>query len=690
MAAPLTRAGRYQIVSELGRGSMGVVYQGFDPVIGRTVAIKTMLTEGLAPAEFEDFKARFQREAQAAGVLNHPSIVTVYDFGEDHGVLYLAMEFLEGKSLQQIVEEEGVLPPERIIPIYDQVCEALDLAHSHNIIHRDVKPANIMILQSGLVKMTDFGIAKMLSTGMTQAGQILGTPNYMSPEQVRGRQIDGRSDLFSLGVILYELVTGEKPFGGQNITTVIYKIINENPIPPRELDSSIHPGLSYVIQKSLAKSPDERYQTCRELAEDLKNYKKLGGAVAPSETVVVRVPPLAATGAESRQAPTVKPRPAYPPPGQAPVTAGEQPITRPVSIQVIPPVQAATPKSSSASLFLLLLLLLAGGGAGYYYFFIMRPQATQVASVPVQPSSVPTPQPTVDPTQPGGEATPPEPEGGGGDAIVTTPGAPATDIASGTSTTSPPLGQPAESAPKSGTGPTATSVEPKPAPATSGARVAPQPGSLAVSSNVPGAQITVDGKSDPAWVTPFTVPNLSPGMHSIAVTKEGYTTAQRNVTIEAGRATSLNVALGAPVGEVNIVTTPPGIDVLIDGQPAGKTPFQKSAGLGKHTFTLQAPGMDPYTSTFEIKYDGYIVTKRIDLSGAVAASTGVVEIRTAPPGATVTTGGKAVGSTTPTSIRLPAGRHMLSLSLEGYQTLHVGVDVPSDGNVTLNERLKAQ
>ena len=162
---------------------MGVVYEGFDPVIGRTVAIKTMLTQGLAPAEFEDFKARFQREAQAAGILNHPNIVTVYDFGEDEGVLYLAMEFLEGKSLEDIVKVEGGLVAERIVPIFDQVCSALDHAHTFKIIHRDVKPANIMVLKSGRVKVTDFGIAKMMSMGMTQAGQILGTPNYMSPKQ---------------------------------------------------------------------------------------------------------------------------------------------------------------------------------------------------------------------------------------------------------------------------------------------------------------------------------------------------------------------------------------------------------------------------------------------------------------------------------------------------------------------------
>jgi len=672
---------------------MGIVYQGFDPVIGRTVAIKTMLTEGLTPAEFEDFKARFQREAQAAGILNHPNIVTVYDFGEDNGVLYLAMEFLEGKSLQDIVEEEGVLAPERIIPIYEQVCAALDEAHSHKIIHRDVKPANIMILHSGLVKVTDFGIAKILSTGMTQAGQILGTPNYMSPEQVRGRQIDGRSDLFSLGVILYELVTGEKPFAGQNITTVIYRIVNENPIPPRELDATIHPGLSYVIQKALAKNPDERYQTCRELAEDLKNYKKLGGAVAPGETVIVRAPPIGRGAGEAKPVTPVKPQPTRLPP---PVTAAEQPIPRPVSIQVIPPVQARPAKSSSTPWVVVLLLVLAAGGGAYYYYFLMPQPRVQVSSMPppLPPPAVQTPTGAapaagqVDATQPQPSD---QPTGAGGE--VPTSQAPTPSEAIPTEAPSDVAQPPAtsrESAPKPAPSQGPAPSETRPPPAAAGVRASQRPGSLMVSSNIPGAQITVDGKSDPAWITPFTVPNLTPGLHSVVVVKQGYTVAQRNVTIEAGVVTPLNVELGVPTGEINIVTTPPGVDVLIDGEPAGKTPVQKALSVGKHTFTLQAPGMEPYTSNFEIRYDGYIVTKRIDLSGAMVASTGVVEIRTTPPGATISAGGKVLGGTTPTSIRLPAGRHMLSISLAGYQTLHVGVDVPADGSVTLHERLKAQ
>ena len=317
MAEALTKAGRYQIVGELGRGSMGVVYRGFDPMIQRTVAIKTMLPEGLSPQEFHEYKTRFQREAMAAGILAHPNIITVYDFGEDNGVLYLAMEFLQGKSLENMVQEQGVLPMETILPIYEQICSALDHAHRNKVVHRDMKPANIMILENGLVKVTDFGIAKMMAMGMTQAGQILGTPNYMSPEQVKGRQIDGRSDIFSLGVILYELVTGEKPFGGQNITTVIYKIINENPIPPRELDATIPAGISYVISKALAKSPDERYQTCHELAEDLKNYRNLSAAVMGQGTVMMRAAPEVAEPAPLPP-PSAPYRPAAPPPAPPP------------------------------------------------------------------------------------------------------------------------------------------------------------------------------------------------------------------------------------------------------------------------------------------------------------------------------------------------------------------------------------
>jgi serine/threonine protein kinase len=676
MAGALTRAGRYQIVSELGRGSMGVVYQGFDPIIGRTVAIKTMLTEGFAPAEFEEYKARFQREAQSAGVLAHPNIVTVYDFGEDSGVLYLAMEFLEGKSLEAMVEEQTILPVETIIPMYEQVCSALDHAHRHRIVHRDIKPANIMILESGLVKVTDFGIAKMMSMGMTQAGQILGTPNYMSPEQVKGRSVDGRADIFSLGVILYELVTGEKPFGGQNITTVIYKIINENPISPRELDATIPVGLSYVIQKALAKSQDERYQTCRELAEDLRNYRSVGGAAAPSATVILRVPPIQAPPPEALPPPARVP--SAPVAAQPQVAAEPQP-PRPLSVQVIPP-QRPQPRGTSPAVWVLLTLLVVGAAGGGYYYFKYKPE--HPAATPTTPTAerpAETPGTTTPPATEGGTPTTPQTE-----TVTTPPSNPPTETGAAQNTPSEPKPQVREAQ-----GPEL----PRPiAPPPSGGRgtAAPKIGQLVVTSNVDGAKITIDGRSEPGWVTPCTIPNLPAGAHSVVVSREGYSDAQESVTVEGGRTATVRPTLTVPSGEINIVTNPPGIEVFIDGQAVGLSPARKTLGVGQHTYALRQAGKDIFSSAFEIRYDGQMLTKKVDLGGGPAVPTGIVEVRTIPPGATVYADGKAVGGTTPTSLRLSAGRHTLTLSLSGYRPLQKEVDLPADGSIVINEKFSPQ
>lgn len=593
MAEALTKAGRYQIVGELGRGSMGVVYQGFDPIIGRTVAIKTMLPEGLSPQEFDEYKARFQREAMAAGILAHPNIITVYDFGEDNGILYLAMEFLEGKSLEKIVEEQTVLPIETILPIYDQVCSALDLAHRNKIVHRDVKPANIMILQNGFVKVTDFGIAKMMAMGMTQAGQILGTPNYMSPEQVKGRQIDGRSDIFSLGVILYELVTGEKPFGGQNITTVIYKIINENPIPPRELDASIHAGLSYVISRALAKSPDERYQTCGELAEDLRNYKNLGGGgvgqgtMISAPTVRVEVPK---SPPRAQQAPPQRPpaqrRPAPPPP-PVPVALDETPIgeTGQYEEPHAPVVhKQSVPQITWVLAALLVVVLLLGAG---YYFLVLRPhdQSATPVTPPVTQTVAQNPPPVTQTTQ---TTTPP---------VTTTQTVPTTPV----QTTQVPPAKPVDT-------PTKPDV-PKPHPAT------PKLGGLTVSSNVSGAKISVDGHSEPDWVTPHTFTDLSAGAHNITIAMDGYDSFQQSVTVAGGQTASINGNLSSPTAELSIVTNPPGVEVLIDGKSLGPSPAHATLAPGSHTYIVKPDGAPPYQNSVTLK-SGDIVTRTITLGGA--------------------------------------------------------------------------
>src|SRR5580692_10377341 len=283
----IVKAGRYEILSELGRGAMGVVYRATDPVIGRPVAVKTIrLSEEGTGLSRPELLSRFQTEARAAGLLTHPNIVVVYDAGEENGLYYITMELVEGKSLQNLMDFGHAFPASRILRIMEQTCNALQFAHERNIVHRDIKPANLMLTRDDTVKVTDFGTAKILQFGtVQQTTHVMGTPSYMSPEQVKGRPVDGRSDIFSLGVVLYELLTNEKPFPGQSITTVIYKIVNEEPIPPRQLNPAVHPGLNEIVLRALSKEPETRYQNCREMLEDLRSYRALGGGNSPDMTV---------------------------------------------------------------------------------------------------------------------------------------------------------------------------------------------------------------------------------------------------------------------------------------------------------------------------------------------------------------------------------------------------------------------
>src|SRR5208337_635907 len=285
----IAKAGRYEILGELGRGAMGVVYRAVDPVIGRNVAVKTIrLTEEGTGLSRPELLSRFQTEARAAGLLTHPNIVVVYDAGEEDGLYYITMELVVGNSTQTVLDSGEAFPVPRILRILEQTCSALQFAHERNIVHRDIKPANLMLTADDTVKVTDFGTAKILQFGtVQQTTHVMGTPSYMSPEQVKGRPVDGRSDIFSLGVLLYEILTGEKPFPGQSITTVIYKIVNEEPVPPRTLNPSIHPGLSDIVMRALAKEPEVRYQSCREMLEDLRNYRALVPAErSPDATLI--------------------------------------------------------------------------------------------------------------------------------------------------------------------------------------------------------------------------------------------------------------------------------------------------------------------------------------------------------------------------------------------------------------------
>jgi serine/threonine-protein kinase len=261
----ISNLGKYELRREIGRGAMGVVYEAYDPMIKRVVALKTIRSDQLTGEESGTVIARFRREAQAAGRLSHPNIVPIYDFGEDGGVWFIAMEFIKGRELKEYFEANERFSVADIVRIMSQMLDALDYSHRQGVIHRDIKPANVFLIEDGSVKVADFGIAHIDSSSLTQVGTVLGTPSYMSPEQIMGLPVDGRSDLFSAGVILYQFLTGERPFAG-SATTTMQKVLKEDPLPPSSLNVQVLPAMDAVMRKALAKRADERFQTAKEFA----------------------------------------------------------------------------------------------------------------------------------------------------------------------------------------------------------------------------------------------------------------------------------------------------------------------------------------------------------------------------------------------------------------------------------------
>ena len=265
------RLGRYEILEELGRGAMGIVYKGRDPKLDRLTAIKTIrFTDDFDEDQAAKIREQFYREAEVVAKLSHPNIVTIYDVGEDLDLSYLAMEYLEGESLETYACKEKLLSIRKTIDVTAQVCDALAYAHGHGIVHRDVKPANIMILKNGLVKVTDFGIARATASSKTRTGVIKGTPYYMSPEQISGMKVDGRSDIFSLGIVFYQLLTGELPFGGENLAAIMYQITTVDPEPPTKHNPKIYKAAVAILNRALEKSLESRYQNAQQMGDHLR------------------------------------------------------------------------------------------------------------------------------------------------------------------------------------------------------------------------------------------------------------------------------------------------------------------------------------------------------------------------------------------------------------------------------------
>jgi serine/threonine protein kinase len=344
--ARMGKLGRYEVLNELGKGAMGIVYLAKDPVIGRMVAIKTIRVSqgGDDDSESREFRERFVREAQTAGILSHPNIVTIHDIGEDteSRTSFIAMEYIEGRNLKSLLGDKKKFNWDEIADLIAQIAEALDYAHRKGIIHRDIKPANIIMTTDGKIKITDFGITKIASSNLTTTGQFLGTPNYMSPEQVSGAPVDGRSDIFSLGVVLYELLTNRKPFLGDNLTAISYKIVHEDFTPPAELSPEVPLEFNSIVARAMAKDPWNRYQRGKDLAlalyqlkahlEEQKALEDLGTMVSAAENLptlkLANLQEMAAMGAPrdavAPSAPPVMPTAMPTPPPASPEPVDEE------------------------------------------------------------------------------------------------------------------------------------------------------------------------------------------------------------------------------------------------------------------------------------------------------------------------------------------------------------------------------
>ena len=289
--------GRYRVIEEVSRGAEGVVYKAHDPLIDRRVTIRT-IDVGVPTSEYEAFRKRVDRELKSAGRLNHPNIVTIHDVGTSGDIAYIAMEFMDGRSLREMLRFGAALLPRKAADIAAQVADGLDFVHQRGLVHRDIKPENVMVLRSGVVKITDFGIARLSRGAHTQIADVVASPRYTSPEQVIGGKVDERSDIFSLGAVLYEMLTGVPPFAGGRLHEIAHQVINAEPPAPSTVNRSVSPAFDVIVTKALAKRPKDRYRNAREMASELRSAAQAASGMAVEVTPAPEPPTTAQPIAE--------------------------------------------------------------------------------------------------------------------------------------------------------------------------------------------------------------------------------------------------------------------------------------------------------------------------------------------------------------------------------------------------------
>jgi eukaryotic-like serine/threonine-protein kinase len=717
----ILKAGRYEIVAELGRGAMGVVYKATDPVIGRPVAVKTIkLSEQGTGLTRSELIARFQTEARAAGLLTHQNIVVVYDAGEEDGLFYITMELVEGKSVQTLLDAGHPFPLPRVLRIMEQACNALQFAHENNIVHRDIKPANIMLTGDDTVKVTDFGTAKILQFGtVQQTAHVMGTPSYMSPEQVKGRAVDGRTDIFSLGVMFYEMITGEKPFPGESITTVIYKIVNEQPVPPRTIDPTIHPGISAAVLRALAKEPEDRYQSCHEFLEDLRNYRNVAAEGNPRATVPSLANRSAQPNATVAMNPGLRGMAAENPqmtPGRRvaetfadPFAANANPMQTPLLRRTdhIPPYEPPEEKSIVWTVLAALVLVGVIGFGAYklkpVLYDVRHPEvhndaianaATQTSTAATAPASTAT-ENAAQPTdaaatiaQTSQQASSTQPQAASTMEKSDSQNAQQNTAQNATDAVTTPANSAAQ--------PTATTASEK---------VTPEKTPTAVSA-VEKTEVAAVKKP----VVAKTEPVLSAKAAQVKQKIED-ALAERNLTGKAsvqgvGNTLTLTGKLrpGQHAALLNLLHDVPAgvkiVDNISDGDlapvpsanPAAANPASGNSATNPNSLGARANRPGAAAGNGDAAVTAQAVSAKDTDSSETAKPTGArvawADVKSFPVGAEIFVDEKSTGQSTPARVQVSSGVHVFTLHLEGFRDVRRGVDVSDGGTVEVRGLLR--
>lgn len=602
------KLGRYEIIKELGRGGMGIVLKGKDPRIDRLVALKIIRLDDIGDtAREKELLERFYIEARAAGKLAHPNIITIYDIGEEESKSFLAMEYIEGRDLSAILAETGPMPVERAAPIVEQIADGLAFAHERGIVHRDIKPGNILLQDGDRVKITDFGLARLASAGsVTQTGHAVGSPSYMSPEQVQGLPVDGRSDIFSLGVMFYEMVTGRRPFEGESLTSIIYKIIKDHPPPPSRVVPGTPPAVDAIIGRMMAKGPEERYQSGRELVEDIRKLSSGGGFLGLTDSDAAMT-----------------------------VDFDRNDVTKELEKPAV--------RRGFSSMALFLLFLAAAAGGGYYYYNLPTPEtpaapgsasreipapaapAAETAAVGKKPEpalvTLTVKSPVKGNTYVDGEKTGAAP---GEIKTLLTPGEHTVEVrAEGYSPWR-------RKVAVEGGGPIEISAKP-----------VLSPGALKADTRPPDGLIWVDGKK--AGTAPVFMTGLAPGEHKLKAVKDGYAEVTRSFRMSGTKGVSLAIELKKiTTGSLSVISEPPGAEVFLDGRRLGAAPSTWKVKKGERVIVVKADGYKPYNGKVTIG-----AGRRAEVKAVLEKIGRGLVVVTAAPWAEVYLNGEKIGMTPP-------------------------------------------